>query len=368
MKRIAVSTLVIIGLGSAVLFSSEPVDPAQSGKIEVKETVSTAQQPGQTVVLPTAPIETAEGLPANAGAGDATKTRKYVVQSGDCLSAIARKFLGSEDKYWDIIEKNKEKYPSIVKNPDLIYPGWELDIPGDEIPDGDPTPDKPQEGTVEVDSALNIRSGPWGEIIGKFHDGDKLKIIGTEGEWYKIEHDGKVAYVHSNYVSTARRPAGVSPVRDRPGAQPGANDDETPVTPGEGRFGAAPCTPMPGRVSSEYGPRDLFGHSYHHGIDLPIPNGTRLNALGDGVVTAVGYEAGGGRFVKIRYDNGIESFYCHLQSTSVTQGSRVSMGQQVARSDNTGQWTTGAHLHMGIKKNGEYINPRRVAGLPLPPK
>ncbi|RCK80548.1 MAG: hypothetical protein OZSIB_3294 [Candidatus Ozemobacter sibiricus] len=40
------------------------------------------------------------------------------------------------------------------------------------------------------------------------------------------------------------------------------------------------------------------------------------------------------------------------------------MGQEIARSDNTGQWTTGPHLHMGIKRNGQYINPRTVLKLP----
>lgn len=364
MKRFAVSALMIIGLGSAVLFSADSVEKSQNEKVEVKETVSTAPKPGETAVIPGVAIqaENAAQSPANSGKG-----KKYIVQSGDCLSSIAAKFLGSADKYWDIIEKNKEKYPSIVKNPDLIYPGWELEIPGD-ISTEVPTPEKPQEGTVEVDSALNIRSGPWGEVIGKVHDGDKLKIIGVEGDWYKIEYEGKTAYVHSNYVSTAQKPAGVSQVKDRPGSQPGSDNDDQPVTPGQGRFGAAPCSPMPGRTSSEFGPRDLFGHSFHSGIDLPVPTGTRLNALGDGVVTAAGYEAGGGRFIKIRYDNGFESFYCHLQSTAFPQGTRVSMGQEVARSDNTGQWTTGAHLHMGIKQHGEYINPRRVPGLPLPPK
>ena len=84
------------------------------------------------------------------------------------------------------------------------------------------------------------------------------------------------------------------------------------------------------------------------------------------MVIGVGYESGGGTFVKIKYDNGIESFYCHLKGYSVRNGQRVSMGQEVARSDNTGQYTTGAHLHMGIKKNGSYVNPRSIPGLPLP--
>jgi murein DD-endopeptidase MepM/ murein hydrolase activator NlpD len=135
-----------------------------------------------------------------------------------------------------------------------------------------------------------------------------------------------------------------------------------------GELTAAPCQPMPSRVSSEFGMRTHPTQGYkkmHNGIDLPVPNGTRLNSLGNGTVVAVGYESGGGKFVKVRYDNGYESFYCHLQSYSVRKGQRVSAGQDIARSDNTGQWTTGAHLHFGLKKNGKYVNPR-FAGIPLP--
>jgi len=133
-----------------------------------------------------------------------------------------------------------------------------------------------------------------------------------------------------------------------------------------GRFGASP-SPGATRVSSEFGMRThpiTRRRTMHNGIDLPMPNGTRINSLGDGVVTAVGYEAGGGRYVKIRFDNGMEAFYCHLQSYSVRTGQRVAMGQQIALSDNSGG-STGPHLHLGIKRNGAYINPRS-AGIPLP--
>jgi len=54
----------------------------------------------------------------------------YTVVSGDCLWNIARKFMGNGSRYWDIVEANKAKYPSLVKNPNLIYPGWEFAIPG----------------------------------------------------------------------------------------------------------------------------------------------------------------------------------------------------------------------------------------------
>ena len=54
----------------------------------------------------------------------------YTVVRGDTLSGIARRFLGNARLYWDIVELNKDRYPSIAKNPNLIYPGWKFRIPG----------------------------------------------------------------------------------------------------------------------------------------------------------------------------------------------------------------------------------------------
>lgn len=55
-------------------------------------------------------------------------------------------------------------------------------------------------GFVNVNTRLNVRSAPWGRIIGKLYDGDKLRIIGREGDWLKIHYNGGTAYVHSHYV------------------------------------------------------------------------------------------------------------------------------------------------------------------------
>lgn len=238
----------------------------------------------------------------------------------------------------------------------------------DEDKKDDADQNKVVEGTVRVGTSLNVRTSPWGNVIGSLHDGNKVKITGKSGDWYKIDYNGQTAYVHANYVDTAEKRAGTTPV-EQPAA-PAGNSTPPPANnvASGGGLTAAPCTPMPSRVSSEYGWRThptLGTRRFHDGIDLPIPNGTRLNALGNGTVVAVGYESGGGRYVKVRYDNGYESFYCHLQSTSVRNGQRVGAGQEVARSDNTGQWTTGPHLHFGLKRNGQSVNPRS-AGIPLP--
>ncbi len=58
-------------------------------------------------------------------------------------------------------------------------------------------------GTVDVDSSLNVRTGPWGDVTGTLGPNAKVTIVGQVGDWYKIEYHGKTAYVHSAYV---RRP------------------------------------------------------------------------------------------------------------------------------------------------------------------
>lgn len=55
-------------------------------------------------------------------------------------------------------------------------------------------------GTVRVDPSLNVRTGPWGEIIGSLYDGNKVEIIGSSGDWYQINYGNGTAYVHSDYV------------------------------------------------------------------------------------------------------------------------------------------------------------------------
>jgi nucleoid-associated protein YgaU len=57
---------------------------------------------------------------------DTTKTtRVYVVQGGDSLSKIAKKFYGDANSWKRIFDANRD----VVKNADLIQPGWKLRIP-----------------------------------------------------------------------------------------------------------------------------------------------------------------------------------------------------------------------------------------------
>ena len=52
-------------------------------------------------------------------------SRTYVVQGGDSLSKISKKFYGDANSWKRIFDANRD----VVKNPDLIQPGWKLRIP-----------------------------------------------------------------------------------------------------------------------------------------------------------------------------------------------------------------------------------------------
>lgn len=56
--------------------------------------------------------------------------------------------------------------------------------------------------TVKVNGVLNIRSGAGTNysIVGTLKNNSKVKIIGEEGNWYKINYDGKNAFISKNYV------------------------------------------------------------------------------------------------------------------------------------------------------------------------
>lgn len=60
-----------------------------------------------------------------------------------------------------------------------------------------------RQGTVKLNSgSLNIRSAPStsSEIIGRAYNGDRVNILQTLPDWYKIDYNEKTGYVSSKYV------------------------------------------------------------------------------------------------------------------------------------------------------------------------
>ncbi|MBF0502020.1 MAG: SH3 domain-containing protein [Candidatus Riflebacteria bacterium] len=95
--------------------------------------------------------------------------------------------------------------------------------------------DAQDDGVVEVRTSLNIRSGPWGDIIGSFKNGDHVKIIGSVGDWYKISYNGRIAYVYSKYIRRSGQTQAQAPQHGWINAATGV---QVQSTPGGGVIGA----------------------------------------------------------------------------------------------------------------------------------
>lgn len=94
------------------------------------------------------------------------------------------------------------------------------------------------------------------------------------------------------------------------------------------------------------------GHG-HNGVDFGTPIGTQLYASADGVVMGTGNtdeacsRASYGKWILIKHNNGLATLYGHLSVINVSAGQRVSTGDRIGLSGNTG-YSTGPHLHFTV--------------------
>jgi murein DD-endopeptidase MepM/ murein hydrolase activator NlpD len=119
-------------------------------------------------------------------------------------------------------------------------------------------------------------------------------------------------------------------------------------------------TPYP--ISSGFGMREhpvTGGQKKHNGIDFSAPSGANILAVADGQVSFAGDMGGCGNAVEINHSGGYLSKYCHALKVLVQKGQSVKAGTPIALVGTTGT-STGNHLHLGIKLNGQYIDPKKV--------
>ncbi len=122
-------------------------------------------------------------------------------------------------------------------------------------------------------------------------------------------------------------------------------------------------TSKPFRFSSMYGyrrdPVTGAAGSMHRGVDIVGTKVDNIYAIQSGTVVASGYSSSMGNHVDIDHGNGYTSIYMHLRSRLVDKGDKVDKGQLIGMMGSTGK-STGKHLHLAIKKNGQYMNPMLI--------
>ncbi len=99
--------------------------------------------------------------------------------------------------------------------------------------------------------------------------------------------------------------------------------------------------------------RRLYVSGSHNGVDFRASIGTEIFSAGEGIIEGTGDTdttcpgASFGRWILIKYDNGLATTYGHLSLVKVSIGNRVTTGQLVGYSGDTG-YSTGPHLHVSV--------------------
>ena len=116
--------------------------------------------------------------------------------------------------------------------------------------------------------------------------------------------------------------------------------------------------PVTGTISSRYGVSSSIRRSNHTGLDIAAITGTPIKVMADGVVTNASYSGSYGKLIKVDHGNGVETWYAHTSKMYVKKGQEVKAGDIIAEVGSTGN-STGPHLHLEIRLNGEHINPQK---------
>ena len=95
----------------------------------------------------------------------------------------------------------------------------------------------------------------------------------------------------------------------------------------------------------------------HYAVDIVAPKGTPVKSVANGTVLFSEWTSQTGYVIIVKHQDGLTSVYKHNGSLSKSQGDLVRAGEVIAEVGNTGELTTGPHLHFELWKNGKPINP-----------
>ena len=111
--------------------------------------------------------------------------------------------------------------------------------------------------------------------------------------------------------------------------------------------------PLKGVVSQGYDP---ISHPY---IDITAPAGSVVKATLDGTVIYAGWDNETGHTIQLQHDGDIVSIYRHNEKLLKKSGDKVAAGTSIALVGNSGELTSGDHLHFELWHKGEAVDPTK---------
>ncbi len=115
--------------------------------------------------------------------------------------------------------------------------------------------------------------------------------------------------------------------------------------------------PISGTITSRYGVSSRLRVSTHTGLDIAATKGTPIKVVADGTVTCASMQGSYGNLVKVDHGNNVETWYAHTNAMFVKVGQEVKAGDVIAAVGTTGN-STGPHLHLEIRIDGQHVNPQ----------
>lgn len=128
---------------------------------------------------------------------------------------------------------------------------------------------------------------------------------------------------------------------------------------------ALPRWPVDGDLTSPFGLRreGFLDFGLHRGVDISVPEGTPVHAMGPGVVAFAGEMRGYGRVVVVDHGGELRTLYAHLSEIHVRRGEALTGRPVVGLAGSTGR-ATGAHLHFEVLRRGRAEDPVPLLGGP----
>ncbi|NLX73296.1 MAG: M23 family metallopeptidase [Bacteroidales bacterium] len=111
-------------------------------------------------------------------------------------------------------------------------------------------------------------------------------------------------------------------------------------------------SPIKGMVVNTFGET-----SGHYGVDIVAAPGSRVASVMDGMVVFSGWTVETGYVIQIQHQNNLISIYKHNEIILKEVGQVVKAGEAIARVGNSGELTSGPHLHFELWYNGLPLNP-----------
>ena len=195
-----------------------------------------------------------------------------------------------------------------------------------------------------------------------------IKISGEEGESTKntgiIRIRDSIADINTKKdmesISLSRTESFKGKVRENINEKDRADNQNIQIENIESKgFGKILWPVKYGKITSKFGNRNhpvLKSVKFHRGVDIAVSIGTPVYSGIKGRVTFAGRKGNYGNLVEIEGNDGIKVRYAHLNSIDVVTGQKVSDGEKVAETGNTGM-STGPHLHYEIIIDENPVNP-----------